>query len=65
MKIDNEIITSHDVEKEINYLKALNPRLNQIDKNESEKYSVKNSQNKIINNSSSLPQLIKKITWKK
>ena len=34
-------------------------------KNESEKYSVKNSQNKIINNSSSLPQLIKKITWKK
>ncbi len=34
MKIDNEIITSHDVEKEINYLKALNPKLNQIDKNE-------------------------------
>lgn len=34
MKIDNEIITSHDVEKEINYLKALNPRLSQIDKNE-------------------------------
>ena len=33
MKIDNEIITSHDVEKEINYLKALNPRLSQIDKN--------------------------------
>ena len=34
MKIDNEIITSHDIEKEINYLKALNPRLNEIDKNE-------------------------------
>tara|TARA_B100001057_G_C22763020_1_gene916611 strand:+ start:500 stop:1435 length:936 start_codon:yes stop_codon:yes gene_type:complete len=34
MKIDNEIITSHDVEKEINYLKALNPRLSQIDENE-------------------------------
>ena len=34
MKIDNEIITNHDVEQEINYLKALNPRLNQIDKNE-------------------------------
>jgi len=30
MKIDNEIITSHDIEKEINYLKALNPRLSQI-----------------------------------
>ena len=34
MKIDNEIITTHDIEQEINYLKALNPKLNQIDKNE-------------------------------
>ncbi len=34
MKIDNEIITSHDIEREINYLKALNPKLNQIDKNQ-------------------------------
>ena len=34
-------------------------------KNESEKYLVKDSQNKIINNSSSLQKLIKKITWKK
>ena len=34
MKIDNEKITNHDIEQEINYLKALNPRLNQIDKNE-------------------------------
>ena len=34
LKIDNEIITTHDIEQEINYLKALNPRLNQIDKNE-------------------------------
>ena len=34
MKIDNEIITTHDINQEINYLKALNPRLNQIDKNE-------------------------------
>tara|TARA_B100001057_G_scaffold152900_1_gene153008 strand:- start:1972 stop:2907 length:936 start_codon:yes stop_codon:yes gene_type:complete len=34
MKIDNEIITSHDIEKEINYLIALNPRLNQINKEE-------------------------------
>ena len=32
MKIDNEIITTHDIEQEINYLKALNPKLNQIDK---------------------------------
>ncbi len=34
MKIDNEIITSHDLEKEINYLVALNPKLSQIDRNE-------------------------------
>tara|TARA_B100000963_G_scaffold74209_1_gene62367 strand:+ start:332 stop:1267 length:936 start_codon:yes stop_codon:yes gene_type:complete len=34
MKIDNEIITSHDIEKEINYLRALNPKLDQIDKND-------------------------------
>ena len=34
MKINNEIITSHDIEQEINYLKALNPRLNQINKDE-------------------------------
>ena len=33
MKIDNEIITSYDIDKEINYLKALNPTLDQIDKN--------------------------------
>ncbi len=33
-KIDNEIITSHDIEKEINYLKALNPRLSQISNDE-------------------------------
>ena len=39
--------------------KNLKPR------NENEKYLVKNSQNKIINNSSSLQKLIKKITWEK
>ena len=34
MKINNEIITSHDIEQEINYLRALNPGLNQINKDE-------------------------------
>ena len=34
MKIDNEIITTHDIEQEINYLKALNPNLNQISTSE-------------------------------
>jgi len=34
-------------------------------KNENEKYLIKNAQNKIINNSESLKNLIKKIIWKK
>ena len=34
-------------------------------KNENEKYIVKNSQNKIINNSASLKNLITKIIWRK
>ena len=34
-------------------------------KSESEKYLVKDSQNKIINNSENLEKLIKKIIWKK
>ena len=32
MKIDNEIITNYDLEKEANYLVALNPKLREIDK---------------------------------
>jgi len=34
-------------------------------KNRNEKYLIKNSQNKIINNSENLEKLIKKIIWKK
>ena len=34
-------------------------------KNGNEKYLIKNSQNKIINNSENLEKLIKKIIWKK
>jgi len=34
-------------------------------KNESEKYLIKNAQNKIISNSENLQNLIKKIIWKK
>ena len=32
MKIDNQIITNYDLEKEANYLLALNPLLKEIDK---------------------------------
>ena len=34
-------------------------------KNKSEKYLIKNAQNKIISNSESMENLIKKIIWKK
>ena len=34
-------------------------------KNESEKYLIKDAQNKMINNSENLENLIKKIIWKK
>jgi hypothetical protein len=34
-------------------------------KNESEKYLIKDSQNKVINKSEDLGQLIKKVIWKK
>ncbi len=34
MKINNEIITSYDIEQEKNYLLALNPNLEEIDKNQ-------------------------------
>ena len=34
-------------------------------KNESEKYLIKNAQNKIINNADDLQYLIRKIMWKK
>ena len=34
MKINNEIITSYDIEKEKNYLLALNPNLKEIDENQ-------------------------------
>ncbi len=34
-------------------------------KNKSEKYLIKNNQDKIINNSENLQELIKKIIWKK
>ena len=34
-------------------------------KNENEKYLIKDSQNKMINNSGNLENLIKKIIWKK
>ena len=34
-------------------------------KNENEKYIIKNAQNKIINNSANLKNLIQKVIWKK
>ena len=33
VKVDNEIITSVDINNEVKYLKALNPNLSKLDKN--------------------------------
>ena len=33
MKINDQIVTSYDLEKEINYLLALNPKLKEIGEN--------------------------------
>ncbi len=34
LKINNQIVTTYDIEKESNYLLALNPKLNEINKND-------------------------------
>ena len=39
-KIDNDIITSIDLEKEINYLSALNPNIKNLEKNKIKKLSM-------------------------
>ena len=41
MKINNEIITTFDIEQEINYFLALNPQLNRIDDQELEMLAKK------------------------
>ena len=51
MKINNQIITSYDIEKESNYLLALNPKLNEINKNELLKLAKKSMIKEIIRKS--------------
>ena len=54
-KVNNEIITNYDVEKESNYLKLLNPNLNQLDENK----IIEIAKNSLIN------EVIKKKQLKK
>ncbi len=54
-KVNDEIITNYDVETESNYLKFLNPNLNQLD----EKKVIGIAKNSLIN------EIIKKKTVKK
>ena len=62
-------ITKHEVSFNVYYRASEFPiyriTKNLKPKNESEKYIIKNAQNKIINNSENLQNLIKKIIWKK
>ncbi len=48
MKINSEIITSYDLEKEINYLLALNPQLKNIDKNDLNKIAKRSIVKEVI-----------------
>ena len=48
MKINSEIITSYDLEKEINYLIALNPQLKNIDKDDLNKIAKRSIVKEVI-----------------
>jgi len=48
LKIENEILTNHDIQKEIGYLKTLNPNLKQLNDNQILKLSKESLVNEII-----------------
>ena len=48
MKINSEIVTSYDLEKEINYLIALNPQLKNIDKDDLNKIAKRSIVKEVI-----------------
>ncbi len=51
MKINDQIVTSYDIEKESNYLLALNPKLNEINKNDLFKLAKKSMIKEMIRKS--------------
>ena len=51
MKINNQIVTSYDIEKESNYLLALNPKLNEINKKDLLKLAKKSMIKEMIRKS--------------
>ena len=51
MKINNHIVTNYDIEKESNYLLALNPKLNKINKNDLLKLAKKSMIKEMIRKS--------------
>ena len=51
MKINNQVVTSYDIEKESNYLLALNPKLNKINKNDLLKLAKKSMTKEMIRKS--------------
>ena len=51
MKINDQILTTYDLEKESNYLIALNPKLNEIDKNDLLKLAKRSITKEIIRKS--------------
>ncbi len=74
IKINNEIVTTHDISSEIKYLKILNPNLNEIDedtinkiaknsiiKEKIKKIEISKNKNNLVINEKYLNQLIKNI----
>ena len=51
MKINNQIVTNYDIEKQSNYLLALNPKLNEINKNDLLKLAKKSMIKEMIRKS--------------
>ena len=51
MKINNHIVTNYDIEKESNYLLALNPKLNEINKKDLLKLAKKSMIKEMIRKS--------------
>ena len=62
MKINNQIVTSYDIEKESNYLLALNPKLNEISENDLLKLAKKSMIKEMVRKSEILKY--KEITLK-
>ena len=59
MKVNDQIVTSYDLEKESNYLLALNPKLKEISENDLKQLAKRSIIKEMIRKS----EIIKLISW--